>query len=156
MSFVSVLPFGDTFEHWWFKLAGEPGRLRFMAAKVVEATAFVGVGAWLRRPPTSDSPDPARSPRQPPNAVPADPLVVVVVPVYCRNDEDTRRVDALLASLAQQSHPCGTVLVDDASPRWKAPAGVELIQLGENRGPAAARNRGIERALESAALRESI
>ena len=148
MSFVSVLPFGDTFEHWWFELAGEPGRSRFMAAKVLEASTFVGVGPLLRRGSRSDSPDPARAPRRPVNAVPAEPLVVVVVPVYCRSDEDARRVDALLGSLAQQSYPCRTVLIDDGSPDWKIPGGVEVIQLSENHGPAAARNRGLDRALD--------
>ena len=148
MSFVSVLPFGDTFEHWWFKLAGEPGRLRFMAAKVFEASAFVGAGPLLRRLPKSDSPDPTPSASRPENTVPADPVVVVVVPVYSRNNEDARRVDALVASLDGQSRPCRTLLVDDGSPHRTAPAGAELIQLGANRGPAAARNRGLERALE--------
>ena len=74
--------------------------------------------------------------------------MVVVVPVYCRNDEEARRVDALVCSLAQQSHACRPVLIDDASPDRKAPAGAEVIALDENRGPAAARNRGLERALE--------
>lgn len=148
MSFVSVLPFGDTFEYWWFELAKEPGRLRFMAAKVLEASAFVGVGPVRRRSPKSAALDPVQTRRQPMNAVPAEPVAVVVVPVYCRNDEDARRVDALLGSLARQSYPCQTVLVDDGSRHLEAPAGVEFIRLGENRGPAAARNKGVERALE--------
>lgn len=148
MSFVSVLPFGDTFEHWWFKLAGEPGRLRFMAVKVLEATAFVGAGPVLPHLPKANALHPVAQRKQSENTVPADPMVVVVVPVYCRTADDARRVGALVASLAGQSRPCRTVLVDDGSPSWTVPAGVELLQLGENAGPAAARNRGLERALE--------
>jgi glycosyltransferase involved in cell wall biosynthesis len=62
---------------------------------------------------------------------------------------------AVASVLAQRRLPLEVLVCDDASPRdavdelraWCEPQpGVEFLGLGENRGPAAARNAGIERA----------
>lgn len=148
MSFVSVLPFGDTFEHWWRELDGDPGRLRFMALKTLEASAFMGNRLAHRGRTTVTSPGQAPIERQPMNAVPDHPVVVVIVPVYCQSQRDARRVDALLRGLETQSYPCHPVLIDDGSPHWQHRSGIEIIQLGRNLGPATARNRGLDRAIE--------
>jgi GT2 family glycosyltransferase len=148
MSFVSVLPFGDTFAYWWRELDGEPGRFRFMALKTLEVSAFLGNRLMHRNDASHAAPTPAEVAQRPPNVVPADPVVVVVVPVFCRSEYDTRTVDALLRGIAMQTRRCLTVLVDDGSPRYGPWSGVEVVRLDRNLGPAAARNRGLDRALE--------
>ena len=50
MSVISVLPYGATLDHWWEALRGEPGRLRFMAWKMVEVVAFCGLWPQARVP----------------------------------------------------------------------------------------------------------
>jgi len=77
------------------------------------------------------------------------PFAVAVVPAYLRTGQDARwlrrGVEALLAQPA-----VGRVLVaDDGSPCPvpPLPEGVEVLKTPVNAGPAAARNRGIARAL---------
>lgn len=147
MSIVSVLPFGDTFAYWWRKLDGEPGRHRFMALKALEASAFIGNRLMQREGPIT-APNLAAVARQQVNTVPDNPVVVVVVPVYCQGEHDAHRVDTLLRGIAMQTHACQTVLVDDGSPHWAPWSGVQIVRLEHNLGPAAARNRGLDRAIE--------
>lgn len=148
MSLVSVLPFAGTLKHWWHETDGEPDRLQFMALKLVEVSAFLGNGlARSFRPSATQRASGDAPAAQPPNAVPEDPTVVVVVPVFCRTAGDVDRVEALLASLNAQTRRCQVVLVDDCSPVCAPSAGAHVINLDRNVGPAAARNKGIERAL---------
>lgn len=79
-------------------------------------------------------------------------MLTVVIPHYC----DISGVERLLASIAVEAagegciHPPPVVLVDDASPRDAAAvvavgekySFVQVIRQDQNRGPAAARNRG--------------
>jgi len=147
MSFVSALPLLDTLAYWWRKLAGEPGRPWFMALKMIEVSAFLD--NRLRHSGAGDhAPVRAFLADRPPNAVPADPSVVVVVPAYCRSREDDQRIRALLDALASQTRGCRALLVDDGSPLRVAARGVEVLRLDGNRGPAAARNCGLARALQ--------
>jgi GT2 family glycosyltransferase len=75
---------------------------------------------------------------------------VAVLPAYLRTPRDaawlTRGVEALL----RQPEIGRVVVVDDASPVRPPPLGgrAEALPLPRNAGPAAARNRGVERALE--------
>lgn len=149
MSFVSALPFADTFAYWWRELDGDPGRMRFMTLKALEISAFLG-NRLSRRDEARHAPCPplATVEPQPPNVVPADPLVAIVVPVYCRSDRDARLVGALLDGIARQTHACRTLIIDDGSPRAASWRDVEVIRLDRNSGPAAARNRGLGRATE--------
>lgn len=68
------------------------------------------------------------------------------------SDEDTRQLEALLASLSSQSHsPSLIIIIDDGSPIFpslpKYPD-VQILHLPKNLGPAGTRNAGIRRALE--------
>lgn len=152
MSFVSALPFADTIAYWWHELDGDPRRMRFMTLKVIEVSAFIG-NHFARRGGASREACPGIGQRsmQPPNVVPIDPKVVVVVPVFCQADRDVRLMDALLHGIALQTRPCQTLLVDDGSPRVETWPGAEVIRLTTNLGPAAARNRGLDRAAECGA-----
>ncbi len=143
MSVISVLPYGATLDHWWEALRGEPGRLRFMACKMVEVVAFCGIWPRARvsrghtQPPVWQPP-----PSRPDNVVPDPARVVVVVPARIQNEAEAKRLDALLAALARQTRVGHVVVVDDASPAWPRTPGVEVLRLQQNVGPAAARNLG--------------
>lgn len=70
-----------------------------------------------------------------------DVRIGVVVVTY----DSSAVLPGLLASLAQHEPSAATVVVDDASPEGPPDTGeVELIRRSENRGYAAAANRGIE------------
>jgi len=149
LSFVSALPFADTFAYWWRELEGDPGRMRFMTLKALEVSAFLGNRLSRRSRARSASCQPlAMVPPKGPNIVSPDSLVVVVVPVYCCTDQDVGLVDSLLEGIARQTRTCRTLLIDDGSPRMASWRGVEVIRLDRNSGPAAARNRGLDRAGE--------
>ena len=147
MSLVSVLPFQDTLRYWWRELEGEPGRLTFMAFKVLEVSAFLG-NHLLNKWQVERTRPPVFSPEKPLNQVHEDAMVVVVVPVRCRTEDDARRLDALVDALEGQTRPCEVVLVDDGSDLWRVEDGPDVLRLEENMGPAAARNKGVARALE--------
>lgn len=148
MSFISVLPFGDTLDYWWYELDGDPRRLPFMAFKLLEISATMGNRLARVGHAASAAPDLTMVAPRAPNTVPDHPAVVVVVPVLCRDDDDARRIDALISSLAAQTYDCRPLLVDDGSHNWEPPSGIETIRLNDNYGPATARNRGLERAGE--------
>lgn len=149
MSFVSALPFADTFAYWWRELEGDPGRIRFMTLKALEVSAFLGNHFFRRRTAKSVPHAPLATLRpKGPNLVSPDARVVVVVPIYCVTDQDVALVDSLLDGIARQTRSCRALLIDDGSPRSVAWRGVEVIRLDRNSGPAAARNRGLDRAVE--------
>jgi len=78
----------------------------------------------------------------------------LIIPVYIRNDWDSRCLKRLLASIADQTLPFRHVfIVDDASPLEYVLENqqVECIRMPVNGGPAKARNAGIEKALEKGA-----
>lgn len=149
MSFVSILPFGQTFFHWWRELEGEGDRLWFMLAKVVEVSAFAGNALANARRSFAEPKTPP-----PPRAVNTSENwdAWVVVPAYCTRDEDATRLRNLLVALERQTVPCQVVIIDDGSPRpLEQHFNVVVIRLRQNRGPATARNHGIEYALERGA-----
>jgi len=147
MSFVSVMPFGDTLDYWWAKLAGDNDRYRFIALKLVEVTAFIG-NYFRNRSRSKAVPRKQFAWTRPPNRVSDGAKVIVVVPALIRNSVEERRVNALVEALRKQSHACHMLLVDDGSPPWRMPQLAEVLALPRNVGPAAARNHGIRRALE--------
>lgn len=79
--------------------------------------------------------------------------MIVVIPAHlCRPDQPAQ-LSRCVASLLAGAGALRVLVVDDASPLPvpALPEQVELLHLPVNRGPAAARNRGIERALETGA-----
>ena len=86
-----------------------------------------------------------------PGATGPPQLVSVIVPVF---DGERYLAEALDSVLAQDHRPLEVIVVDDGSTDRSAEvarsfAGVEVIGLEENLGPAAARNAGLERATGS-------
>jgi len=83
------------------------------------------------------------------------PRAVAIVPTYLRTPRDAVWLARGVEALARQAPDISAVVVaDDASPERPPPlpGGVEVICADRNGGPAAARNRGIERALSLGAF----
>ena len=75
---------------------------------------------------------------------------VAVLPAYLRAPRDAAWLVRGVEALLRQPEIARVVVVDDASPVRPPPlpGRVEVLSTARNAGPAAARNRGIERALE--------
>ena len=81
-------------------------------------------------------------------------MTALVIPCFIRSEWDRQCVERLLRSVSSQSVPFDFVfVVDDASPaHYGIDSGTtELVRLDTNRGPARARNVGIDRALAAGA-----
>ena len=81
-------------------------------------------------------------------------MTALVIPSYIKSQWDIKCLDRLFESIQNQSQPFELVyLIDDKSPlNYKVQHDfVEHIRLGENYGPAKARNIGIDKALEQGA-----
>ncbi len=76
--------------------------------------------------------------------------MITVIPAYLSRPGHPAQLSRCVAALLAGTLPTRVVVVDDGSPLPFSvlPAGVELLRSPVNRGPAAARNRGLERALE--------
>ena len=75
----------------------------------------------------------------------------LVVPCHIRNQRDENRLRRLVDSALKQILPFHSIIIaDDASPYTFdcGCKGVDCLRVGLNSGPANARNKGIERALE--------
>ena len=147
VSFVSVSPLWDTVSYWWKQLDGEPYRLSFMSKKLVEISAFLDNLLFYREPP-EDADDELFCEYRGPLSLGASPSVVVIVPVYCRDQDDLHKFNRLMKALAEQSYPCQVIAVDDCSEVEVNTCRGHVIRLDENKGPAYARNLAIKMALE--------
>lgn len=147
MSCLTLFPYGHTLEYWWEELRGEPNRIRFLITKAVELHAF---RHNFRRNRTL--PRPAGSPvfcyRRGDNGISPQAKVAVVVPVYVRNPAQVAMLKELCIALQRQTRTHKVIIIDDASPiPLLFPNQVAVCRQTDNRGPAAARNRGIAMAL---------
>lgn len=75
--------------------------------------------------------------------------MVVVVPAYLSHPREPAQLARCVSALTAQPLVRQVVVVDDGSPlpAPQPPGRVEVLRLAVNGGPAAARNRGLERAL---------
>jgi GT2 family glycosyltransferase len=78
--------------------------------------------------------------------------VIAVIPAYLAHPHEPAQLQRCAAALAVQPLVRRVLVVDDGSPLPfpPLPPVVELLRQDRNRGPAAARNRGLARALEFA------
>jgi GT2 family glycosyltransferase len=101
--------------------------------------------------PPAEQPAPAPEPLRLGRTTPPERSVAVVVPCFGHG----RHLDACIGSIRAQTLPAAQiVVVDDASPdeetrealgRLEDDGDVTIVRLGEQGGPSAARNRGLER-----------
>ena len=78
------------------------------------------------------------------------PPLITVIPAYLARPHEPPQLQRCTAALAAQPLVRWVLVVDDGSPLPfpSLPPVVELLRMDRNRGPAAARNRGLARALE--------
>lgn len=152
MSCLTLLPYGHTLDYWWETLRGEPDRLRFLVTKVIELHAFrENFRRNRKRHFPAMSGGPFRYWQQANGASP-QAKVAVVVPAYIVSPEQASTFAALCRALQAQTRTHFLVIVDDASPMAvSAPEHAIVCRQPVNRGPAAARNRGIALALAEGA-----
>ena len=76
-------------------------------------------------------------------------VIVLVIPVLVRSARDAAWLARCVSSAATQERLDRILVVDDGSPLRLPvlPPGVEVLRVDVNGGPAAARNRGIDRAI---------
>ena len=76
-------------------------------------------------------------------------VIVLVIPVLVRSARDAAWLARCVSSAATQERLDRILVVDDGSPLRLPvlPPGVEVLRVDVNGGPAAARNRGIDRAV---------
>ncbi|MBO6936805.1 MAG: glycosyltransferase [Deltaproteobacteria bacterium] len=142
MSFVSGLPIRATLKHWWRELDGDPARLAFIATKLLEVSAFYDA---IR---LGDAEPPPRARNRDVGSLEDHPRVAVVVPLLCRSARDERCIRRLVSRLREQSLPAEIIVVDDGSPHPAHLDVAHVLAQRFRRGPAAARNRGLDHALD--------
>lgn len=151
MSCLTLFPYGQTLDYWWEALRGEPARLAFLFTKAVEMHAFRHNFRRNRQrgyPPAA----PSFSRRGDGNGVGPDAQVAVVVPAFVYTAEHATMLAALCKALTGQTRAHRLIVVDDGSPQpIHLPDPVKVHRLEGNRGPAAARNRGIALAIADGA-----
>lgn len=74
---------------------------------------------------------------------------IAVIPAYLSRPHHPGQLTRCVGALLSGPEPAGVVVVDDGSPLAMPPLPerVEVVRLAANAGPAAARNRGLERGL---------
>lgn len=151
MSCLSLFPYGQTLDYWWEGLRGEPERLRFLFTKALEIHAFRH-NFRRNRQRTIPTAVPSFPRRGDGNCVGPDARVAVVVPAFIHTAEHATTLVALCTALKGQTRAHQLIVVDDGSPHpIHLPAPVTVHRLDGNRGPATARNRGIELAIDGGA-----
>jgi GT2 family glycosyltransferase len=78
------------------------------------------------------------------------PPLIAVIPAYLARPHEPNQLQRCAAAVCSQPLVRRLIVVDDGSPLAfpPLPPGVELLRMERNGGPAAARNRGLARALE--------
>jgi GT2 family glycosyltransferase len=148
MSSLSISPYKETLSYWSQKLSRRKERIKFLFTKIVEISAFKSIKSEVRYSDTEfiDFQEATN------NNVPEDPKVTVVVPVYIRKEKDIRDISNLFYSLDEQiQKPDHIIMIDDCSPvSFTYPKKDNIIyhKLLRNSGPAKARNKGKQIALE--------
>ena len=156
MSTLSNFPLGHALEYWSRRLSGHDQRFRFLCTKFLEVLAYQSIRPLGKR-------FNSKRPRVPPDPLNVEPHIAkndvteaavpaVVVPVLLRCHRELGLLKRLIARLGDQSWAAKVILVDDCSPEpLPDMAGVEVVQGAARRGPAAARNLGVNVALAAGA-----
>lgn len=135
--------------HWNKKLKRSPKKNKFLATKVLEITSILLRRGKLETEKLAEDIVPEFLNLS--NEIETKtPYVAIVVPVYVRNAGGAEKLNNLVESLSGQSYKnVTTIFVDDCSPfSYEVRDDIIHLKLSQNKGPAAARNFGIEKALE--------
>jgi len=161
MSSLVYLPMGQSLDYWYLRLSNHQRRNAFILTKVLELVTYKArrlrspwpIAAGTRRRPSSAEPDPLRvRPTLVRHGVSDADEATVVIPVHACRAEDIEMLERLLDRLASQSERPTVVVVNDGSTfALPSRSEVKVLSTDQCRGPAAARNLGIEWALQSGA-----
>lgn len=148
MSSLVHLPSGDTLDYWWEEMRGRAGRKRFLLTKVLEVIAYKAskTGQVKARHPK------ARSilelqPKVLRNGVTRQSRAVVVIPAKCSTEFQSDLLRRAVGKILDQA--ATVIVVNDGSPLWpQLPSAVQVLNSPTSKGPAAARNQGLDAALD--------
>ncbi len=157
MSSLVYLPMVQSLDYWYERLSSHQRRKAFMLTKTLELLTYTARrirGPWQLTFGSSDeshdyAPDPLGvQPALVRHGITSADDATVVIPVYARRDEDVKMLERLIERLASQTVRTHVVVVNDGSsvPLPERP-NIEVLSTSSSRGPAAARNLGVERAL---------
>lgn len=148
MSSLVHLPSGQTLDYWWERLRGRPQRKRFLLTKIIEVLAYSFSKRKQSLTPTINTHFPVLElkPMIKQSGITQASMGMVVIPARCLNKIHCMQLDRLVNGLVPQNAP--VVVVNDGSKLWpELPAAVHQLSHSESKGPAAARNTGINHAL---------
>lgn len=145
MSSLSNFPYGKILDYWYEKLSGNPYRRRFILTKIIEIFTFKSYsknkknqGKYVEFPSSKR------------NLITENAKICIVIPVYIKSEEDKQNIINLLKSIDKQIlKPYKVIVIDDNSPYYfDFPQGIVVHRFLQNFGPAKARNKGKQIALE--------
>lgn len=154
MSSLSHSPYWETLRYWASRKETKNCRLRFLLTKYIEMRSFKKKAFPL--PPAEEArKDYAPFAPSVKNSITEESRIAVVVPCYASSAESVRQIQRLRGCLLKQTFSAAQIFfIDDCSP---VPLGIEsagnvaVLRQEKNQGPAAARNRGLEAALDAGA-----
>jgi len=150
MSFVINFFENDTIKYWKKKLKGKWYKFPFLMSKNLEIDSFLE--EYTKPPHFEYEGERIFKISNKENNITKSSKVAIVVPIFVRNGKAKRQVEALIRSILKQSvSPEFVFLIDDCSPKEYETFGFDVSKMKVNGGPAKARNKGIELAINSGA-----
>lgn len=145
MSSISNLPYGKILDYWYENLKGHKDKNKFLLTKFIEAFSFKSNSNNLNK-----SFEFIAFPEGKPHNLPIKPKLAIVIPIYANLKKDLQDLKNLFLSINNLEYqPDVVILIDDFSPiKYEYPSHFLHFQHQINFGPAKARNKGIEIALE--------
>jgi len=146
MSSISNLPYGKILDYWYENLKGHKHRNRFLLTKFIEAFTFKSTSKNVNEKHKFIPFPSGRS-----HNLPIKPKMALVIPVYAKSNKDIQDLKNLFGSIMNLDYqPDIVIVVDDNSP-MDYPIPKQFLNLKNelNSGPARARNRGIQIALNN-------
>jgi len=142
------LPSGDTLDYWWEEMRGRAGRKRFLLTKVLELIAYKAskTGQVKARHPKTRS-ILELQPKVLRNGLTSQSRAVVVIPAKCSTEFQADLLRRAAGKILDQA--ATVIVVNDGSPLWpQLPSVVQVLNNPTSKGPAAARNQGLDAALD--------
>ncbi len=148
MSSLSNLPYGKILDYWYENLKGHKDRNKFLLTKFIEAFTFK---SSLKNSNVDYKYVPF--PKGKKHNLPIKPKIALVIPVYVESNNDIQDAKNLFESIENLEYkPDIVIVIDDESPlTYDIPKQFLKLNNEVNSGPAKARNRGIETALNNEA-----
>lgn len=148
MSSISNLPYGKILDYWYENLKGHKDRNKFLLTKFIEAFTFKSSSKN-----TNLDYKYVPFPKGKKHNLPIKPKIALVIPVYAESNNDIQDLKNLFESIENLEYePDIVIVIDDKSPlNYNIPKQFLKLNNEVNSGPAKARNRGIETALNNKA-----